>query len=167
MIYDTVLSQAASAEDPIAGGRHKVWGSVPLWVLPQTSTIASQLPKAVELRRDPRRAPRREVTHTCDSIAYAASEMRARTTRRLGRLTRRVGGVSEATRQSAGLRRQWDWHIVHAAGWVGAISEATGYVLPGEWAEPSIHAVVDGRVPFASRISAPEVVHAWSCGDGF
>ncbi len=47
LIYDTVLSQAASADDPIAGGRHKVWGSVPLWVLPQTSTIASQLPKAV------------------------------------------------------------------------------------------------------------------------
>lgn len=47
VIYDTVLSQAASADDPIAGGRHKVWGSVPLWILPQTSTIASQLPKAV------------------------------------------------------------------------------------------------------------------------
>ncbi|HUN82448.1 MAG TPA: thiamine pyrophosphate-dependent enzyme [Phycisphaerae bacterium] len=47
IIYDIVLSQAASAEDPIAGGRHKVWGSVPLWILPQTSTIASQLPKAV------------------------------------------------------------------------------------------------------------------------
>ena len=46
-IYDTVLSQAASADDPIAGGRHKVWGSVPLWILPQTSTIASHLPKAV------------------------------------------------------------------------------------------------------------------------
>jgi len=26
IIYDIVLSQAASAEDPIAGGRHKVWG---------------------------------------------------------------------------------------------------------------------------------------------
>ena len=47
MIYDTVLSQVASSEDPIAGGRHKVWGSAPLWVLPQTSTIASHLPKAV------------------------------------------------------------------------------------------------------------------------
>ncbi|GJQ26139.1 MAG: MFS transporter [Phycisphaerae bacterium] len=46
-IYDTILSQAASAEDPISGGRHKVWGSVPAWVLPQTSTIASHLPKAV------------------------------------------------------------------------------------------------------------------------
>ncbi len=46
-IYDTALSFAASREDPAAGGRHKVWGSRPLWVLPQTSTIASHLPKAV------------------------------------------------------------------------------------------------------------------------
>jgi 2-oxoisovalerate dehydrogenase E1 component len=47
MAYDTALSLAASSEDPISGGRHKVWGSVPLWVPPQTSTIASHLPKAV------------------------------------------------------------------------------------------------------------------------
>jgi len=46
-VYDTALSLAASAEDPISGGRHKVWGSVPLWVAPQTSTIASHLPKAM------------------------------------------------------------------------------------------------------------------------
>lgn len=32
---------------PASGGRHKVWGSKPLWVLPQTSTIASHLPKAL------------------------------------------------------------------------------------------------------------------------
>lgn len=46
-VYDTILSFMASSEDPIAGGRHKVWGSAPLWVLPQTSTIASHLPKSV------------------------------------------------------------------------------------------------------------------------
>lgn len=46
-IYDTCLSFVASSEDPIAGGRHKVWGSVALNVPPQTSTIASHLPKAV------------------------------------------------------------------------------------------------------------------------
>ncbi len=45
-IHDTALSFAASAEDPASGGRHKVWGSKPLWVIPQTSTIASHLPKA-------------------------------------------------------------------------------------------------------------------------
>ncbi len=46
-IYDTCLSFAASQSDPASGGRHKVWGSKELWVLPQTSTIASHLPKAV------------------------------------------------------------------------------------------------------------------------
>lgn len=45
-ILDTVLSFCASSDDPISKGRHKVWGSRPLWVPPQTSTIASHLPKA-------------------------------------------------------------------------------------------------------------------------
>ncbi len=47
VLYDTLLSMCASKEDPISGGRHKVWGSRELWVPPQTSTIASHLPKAV------------------------------------------------------------------------------------------------------------------------
>lgn len=46
-IDDTCLSFAASSEDPASGGRHKVWGHPDLWVLPQTSTIASHLPKAL------------------------------------------------------------------------------------------------------------------------
>ncbi len=46
-IRDTALSFAASRNDPASGGRHKVWGSKALWVQPQTSTIASHLPKAV------------------------------------------------------------------------------------------------------------------------
>ncbi|MFN9965288.1 MAG: MFS transporter, partial [Lysobacteraceae bacterium] len=46
-IMDSALSFAASKDDPASGGRHKVWGSKPLWVLPQTSTLASHLPKAL------------------------------------------------------------------------------------------------------------------------
>lgn len=46
-VTDTLLSVVASSDDPIAQGRHKVWGSRRLWVPPQTSTIASHLPKAV------------------------------------------------------------------------------------------------------------------------
>ena len=45
--FDTLLSLCASSDDPIAEGRHKVWGSRAMWVPPQTSTIASHLPKAV------------------------------------------------------------------------------------------------------------------------
>ena len=46
-IYDIALSYMASSEDPISGGRHKVLGSKTLNIPPQTSTIASHLPKAV------------------------------------------------------------------------------------------------------------------------
>ncbi|HEY7463337.1 MAG TPA: thiamine pyrophosphate-dependent enzyme [Candidatus Limnocylindria bacterium] len=48
-VFDTLLGVVASSDEPIAGGRHKVWGSRPLWIPPQTSTIASHLPKAVGL----------------------------------------------------------------------------------------------------------------------
>ena len=46
---DTLLGVVASSDDPISQGRHKVWGSRPLWIPPQTSTIASHLPKAMGL----------------------------------------------------------------------------------------------------------------------
>lgn len=46
-LYDMALSFAASADDPISGGRHKVLGCAHTYVPPQTSTIASHLPKAV------------------------------------------------------------------------------------------------------------------------
>lgn len=46
-LYDMLLSFAASSDEPIAGGRHKVLGSLALNVPPQTSTIASHVPKAM------------------------------------------------------------------------------------------------------------------------
>jgi 2-oxoisovalerate dehydrogenase E1 component len=45
-VFDAMLSFVASAEDPVSGGRHKVLGSSTQWIPPQTSTIASHLPKA-------------------------------------------------------------------------------------------------------------------------
>lgn len=55
-IVDGVRSFCASAADPVSGGRHKVWGSPSLWVPPQTSTIASHLPKAYGMAYALRRA---------------------------------------------------------------------------------------------------------------
>ena len=55
---DTLLGIVASSEDPISGGRHKVWGSRAMWIPPQTSTIASHLPKAVGLAFSLARAKR-------------------------------------------------------------------------------------------------------------
>jgi len=57
-VLDTLLGVVASSEDPIAQGRHKVWGSRAMWIPPQTSTIASHLPKAMGLAFSLARAKR-------------------------------------------------------------------------------------------------------------
>ena len=48
-IRDVLLGLSAAAADPISGGRHKVFGHAGLHIVPQTSTIASHLPRAVGL----------------------------------------------------------------------------------------------------------------------
>lgn len=48
-VRDLLLGVVAAAADPISGGRHKVFGSAAAQIIPQTSTIASQLPRAVGL----------------------------------------------------------------------------------------------------------------------
>jgi len=46
-VADVLAGVAADADEPIAGGRHKVFGRHEVAVIPQTSTIASHLPRAV------------------------------------------------------------------------------------------------------------------------
>ncbi len=48
-IRDVLQGLMALADEPIAGGRHKVFGHPALAIIPQTSTIASHLPRAVGL----------------------------------------------------------------------------------------------------------------------
>jgi 2-oxoisovalerate dehydrogenase E1 component len=67
-LFDILLGLCASTDDPIAGGRHKVFGSAPLAIPPQTSTIASHLPKAVGAAVALERAARLGVTAESDSI---------------------------------------------------------------------------------------------------
>jgi 2-oxoisovalerate dehydrogenase E1 component len=44
-VRDIMLGVAAAAAEPIAGGRHKVFGRSELSIIPMTSTIASHLPR--------------------------------------------------------------------------------------------------------------------------
>jgi 2-oxoisovalerate dehydrogenase E1 component len=48
-VRDILQGLMGLADEPIAGGRHKVFGHPDLAVIPQTSTIASHLPRAVGL----------------------------------------------------------------------------------------------------------------------
>ncbi|MFD4366908.1 thiamine pyrophosphate-dependent enzyme [Rhodococcus sp. NPDC058521] len=46
-LLDVLLGIVAASDDPISGGRHKVFGRKDIAVIPQTSTIASHLPRSV------------------------------------------------------------------------------------------------------------------------
>ena len=75
MMRDMLLSFACAAEDPTSGGRHKVLGARPLMIPPQTSTIASHLPKAVGAAHSITLARKRRPEHAIlprDSIAICS-----------------------------------------------------------------------------------------------
>jgi len=75
ILWDMLLSFAASSDDPISGGRHKVLGSKALNIPPQTSTIASHLPKAVGAAYSVGMARRHRPEHAelpKDSIVYCS-----------------------------------------------------------------------------------------------
>jgi 2-oxoisovalerate dehydrogenase E1 component len=55
---DVLRGMLASVDEPIAGGRHKVFGREELAIIPQTSTIASHLPRAVGVAFTIGRAPK-------------------------------------------------------------------------------------------------------------
>ncbi|MBJ8337727.1 MFS transporter [Antrihabitans sp. YC3-6] len=57
-LRDILLGIVAARDEPIAGGRHKVFGRHDLNVIPQTSTIASHLPRAVGVAFATCRAPK-------------------------------------------------------------------------------------------------------------
>src|SRR2546427_121475 len=46
-VRDALARLVAAVDDPASGGRHKVFGDASLDVIPQPSTIASHLPRAV------------------------------------------------------------------------------------------------------------------------
>ena len=46
-LRDVLLGLIGASDEPIAGGRHKVFGNHSLAIIPQTSTIGSHLPRAV------------------------------------------------------------------------------------------------------------------------
>jgi len=73
-LLDVLLGLVGAADEPIAGGRHKVFGHHDLAVIPQTSTIASHLPRALGVAFSIDRAARLGVASAWpqDAIAVAS-----------------------------------------------------------------------------------------------
>jgi 2-oxoisovalerate dehydrogenase E1 component len=72
-LMDMLLGLTASKDEPIAGGRHKVFGSFPLAIPPQTSTIASHLPKALGMALAIERGKRLGLLPTSDERISVAT----------------------------------------------------------------------------------------------
>jgi 2-oxoisovalerate dehydrogenase E1 component len=74
-VRDVLLGLTASRLEPISGGRHKVFGNAALHVIPQTSTIASHLPRAVGLAFALHRAERLGVATRWPADAVVVASM--------------------------------------------------------------------------------------------
>ena len=70
-LRDILLGLVAAADEPISGGRHKVFGNHTLAVIPQTSTIASHMPRAMGVGFAIERAQRVGVTPAWPEDAIA------------------------------------------------------------------------------------------------
>ena len=109
-----LLSFAASAEDPISGGRHKVIGSKPLFIPPQTSTIASHLPKAVGAAFSIGIARTLRLADTplpADSVVLCSVRRRlGQSFDRAGRVQHRRLGRLSGHADAARLRLRGQWH---------------------------------------------------------
>ncbi len=70
-VHDILAGMVAATDEPIAGGRHKVFGRHDLAVIPQTSTIASHLPRAVGVAFAIGRAARLQLTSPWPADALA------------------------------------------------------------------------------------------------
>jgi 2-oxoisovalerate dehydrogenase E1 component len=70
-VRDVLAGMLALRDEPIAGGRHKVFGHRDLAVIPQTSTIASHLPRALGVAFAIRRATRLRVPSAWPADALA------------------------------------------------------------------------------------------------
>ncbi len=71
-IQDILRGMLARSTEPIAGGRHKVFGHHDLSIIPQTSTIASHLPRAVGLALSFSVAPSAPTSWPVDSVVVCS-----------------------------------------------------------------------------------------------
>ncbi len=97
-VRDVLLGLVAATAEPISGGRHKVFGRKELAVLPQTSTIASHLPRALGIAFATSRAAKLGLAGEWPSRRRDGVQLRRRVGEPLdGDRRRQRSGVGRAT----------------------------------------------------------------------
>lgn len=144
-VLEVLRGMLARSTDAIAGGRHKVFGSHALSIIPQTSTIASHLPRAVGLALSGTIAPGAPLTWPDDMVVVCSFG---------------DGSLNHSTTQGA---LNWAGHAAHRGERVPIlfVCEDNGLALsvpsPADWVQASLEgrrgltvATVDGADPVAT-----------------
>ena len=138
-LRDVLLGLVAATDEPISGGRHKVFGRHDLHIIPQTSTIASHLPRALGVAFSIARARKLGVTCAWPDDAVDGVQLRRRVGEPLhrGRSDQRRAALRVSGRADAAavrLRGQRDRHQrarPRAAGSSRATETGTGLAYFG------------------------------------
>ncbi len=161
----TARSLVAAADDEASGGRHKVWGGRDLWVIPQTSTIASHLPKATGMATMLERAvglpdaPPADAVVVCSFGDASANHASALAGVNAARYARRLGGsvpivfVCEDNGLGISVPTPTRW----VAGTFGDLPHLR-YVWAGGDVD-EVHAAVSSAVGWAREHRGPVFLH--------
>lgn len=152
-VLDVLRGMLAKSTDQISGGRHKVFGNHALSIIPQTSTIASHLPRAVGLALSGEFAPAAATVWPADSVVVCSFG---------------DGSLNHSTTQGA---INWAGHAAHSGRRVPVlfVCEDNGIGLsvpsPTGWVAESIAgradialATADGSDPAATWVAIRQLI---------
>ena len=152
-IRDVLQGLMALADEPIAGGRHKVFGHPGLGIIPQTSTIASHLPRSVGLALALHRAYRLGVHCPWPEDAVVVCSFGDASVNH----STAAGAINTALNAAHRALPAPLLFVCEDNGWGISVPTAPGWVAAAYGSRPGLHYVaVDGSDPVATRTAAAE-----------
>ena len=149
-IRDVLQGLMALADEPIAGGRHKVFGHPDLAVIPQTSTIASHLPRSVGLALALHRAYRLGVHCPWPEDAVVVCSFGDASVNH----STAAGAINTALNAAHRALPAPILFLCEDNGWGISVPTAPGWVAAAYGSRPGLdYVLADGSDPVATRTS--------------
>ena len=154
-VRDVLQGLMALADEPIAGGRHKVFGHPDLAVIPQTSTIASHLPRSVGLALALHRAYRLGVDCPWPEDAVVVCSFGDASVNH----STAAGAINTALNATHRALPAPILFLCEDNGWGVSVPTAPGWVAAAYQSRPGLDYVfADGSDPVAARTSINQAV---------
>ncbi len=154
-VRDVLQGLMALADEPIAGGRHKVFGHPDLGIIPQTSTIASHLPRSVGLALALHRAYRLGVSCPWPEDAVVVCSFGDASVNH----STAAGAINTALNASYRALPAPILFVCEDNGWGISVPTASGWVEAAYGSRPGLdYVVADGSDPMGARTVIDEAV---------